>query len=65
MPVADLDQVAANPEWTAGNTEVAMCGAGEALLGIGFAMPQPGNRDVNWLQVSPFASGTGDGYRVV
>jgi len=61
VPVADLDQIAANPEWTAGNTEVATCGAGEALLGIGFAMTQPGNREVSWLQVSPFLAPTGDG----
>ena len=59
--IKDLDQVAENGTWTAGDTGVAMCGPGEALLGTGFAMPQPGNREVSWLQVLPFLAGTGEG----
>jgi hypothetical protein len=60
-PIADVDQIPSNPEWTAGNTEAALCGAGEALLGTGFAFTEPGNREVTWLQVSPFLSPTGNG----
>jgi hypothetical protein len=60
-PIADIDQVASNPEWTAGHTEVALCGPGEALLGVGFASPEPGNREVTWLQARPFLSPTGSG----
>ena len=58
--IKDLDAVASNPDWTAGDSGVATCGPGEALLGTGFAMPQPGNRQVSWLQVLPVLAGTGD-----
>lgn len=58
--IGDLDAVASNPDWTAGDTGIANCGPGEALLGTGFAMPQPGNRQVSWLQVLPVLAGTGD-----
>lgn len=58
--IKDLDGVASNPDWTAGDTGIASCGPGEALLGTGFAMPQPGNRQVSWLQVLPILAGTGD-----
>ena len=54
--IGDLDEVAANPEWTAGNTEVASCGAGERLIGGGFAFPNPGNRQVAFLQMMPFTN---------
>jgi hypothetical protein len=60
-PITDIDQVAANPEWTAGNTEVALCGPGEALLAPGFAFTNPGNREATWLQAQPFISPTGSG----
>lgn len=60
-PIADIDQVAENGTWTAGNTEAALCGVGEALLGTGFAFIESGNREVSWLQASPFLSPTGDG----
>jgi hypothetical protein len=56
----DLDQVAENGTWTAGDTASAVCGPGEALIGTGFAMNQPGNREVSWLQALPVLSGTGD-----
>lgn len=56
----DLDQVAENGTWTAGDTASALCGPGEALIGTGFAMTQPGNREVTWLQALPVLSGTGD-----
>jgi len=56
----DLDQVAENGTWTASDTMNALCGPGEVLLGTGFAMVQPGNREVSWLQALPVLSGTGD-----
>ena len=60
-PIKDLDEVASNPQWTASNTEVAMCGAGERILSAAFGFSNPGNREVTWLQARPFTSPTGDG----
>lgn len=60
-PVADLDAVAANPDWTAGNSEAALCGVGERLMSVGFGISQPGNREVTWLQVKPFVSPESNG----
>lgn len=60
-PIADLDKVASNPEWTEGNTEVALCGAGERLLSGGFAFTEVGNREVSFLQALPFVSPTTNG----
>lgn len=63
-PIADIDEVAANPEWTAGNSEVALCAPGEALLGTGFLFTNPGNRQVTWLEATPFLSPiTGSGVK--
>lgn len=62
--IADVDQIASNPEWTAGNSEVAFCAPGEALLGTGFMFSQPGNREVSWLEAAPFLSpSTGSGVK--
>lgn len=60
-PIADLDAVAANPEWTGSNAETALCGEGEKLLGTGFAFTNPGNREVGWLQALPIVSGQAQG----
>ncbi|MBS1888787.1 MAG: hypothetical protein JSU06_16510 [Actinobacteria bacterium] len=60
-PIADRDAIAANPEWTASNTETTLCGPGEALLGTGFIVNEPGNREVTFLRAAPFLSGTGNG----
>ncbi len=60
-PITDIDAVAENGMWTAGNTEVALCSPGEALLGTGFAFTEPGNREVTFLQASPFLSASGSG----
>ena len=60
-PIADLDTVAANPEWTASNTETALCGPGERLLGGGFAFTNPGNREAAWLQAMPVISSEAGG----
>lgn len=63
-PITDIDEVAANPEWTAGNSEVALCAPGEALLGTGFLFTNPGNRQVTWLEATPFLSpSTGSGVK--
>jgi hypothetical protein len=58
-----LDQVAENGTWTAGNNGAALCSQGEALLGTGFAMPQPGNREVAWIEALPVLTPTGDGVK--
>jgi hypothetical protein len=60
-PISDADAVAANPEWTASNTATALCGPGEALLGSGFAVTEPGDREVSFLQAMPFMGGSGNG----
>jgi hypothetical protein len=62
-PIGDLDQVAENGTWTAGNNGAALCGQGEVLLGTGFAMPQPGNREVAWIEALPFLTPIGDGVK--
>ncbi|MGH2936874.1 MAG: hypothetical protein ACRDPE_01990 [Solirubrobacterales bacterium] len=60
-PIIDRDQVASNPEWTASNTEVALCAPGEALLGTGFIFTEPGTREVSFLRAAPFLASTGNG----
>ncbi|MGE0067022.1 MAG: hypothetical protein AB7T48_06670 [Solirubrobacterales bacterium] len=60
-PIADVDQVAENGTWTAGNTEIAVCGPGEKLLSVGFAFPEPGNKEVTFLQAMPFISPNNNG----
>jgi hypothetical protein len=56
-PIADLDTTAHNGEWTSSNTEAALCGPGEALLGSGFAFTNPGNSQASWLQALPVLNG--------
>lgn len=56
-PIADLDKVAHNGEWTGSNTEVALCGPGEALLGSGFAFATPSNGESIWTQALPVING--------
>jgi hypothetical protein len=60
-PITDKDLVPSNPEWTASDTQVALCGAGEALLGTGFLFTEPGNREVSFLRAAPVLSGAGNG----
>ncbi len=55
-PIADIDAVAENGMWTAGNTEVAVCAPGERLLGGGFAFTNPGNREATFLQMLPYTN---------
>jgi hypothetical protein len=61
VPIADLDAVAENGTWTASNTETAVCGTGERLLGGGFAFTNPGNREVAFLQALPFTNRAANG----
>lgn len=61
-PIADLDTVPSNIEWTASNTEAALCGPGERLLGGGFAFTNPGNREAAWLQALPVLGGETNGF---
>jgi hypothetical protein len=56
-PIADIDKVAHNGEWTASNSEAALCGQGEALLGGGFISPNPNNGQVLWTQALPVING--------
>jgi hypothetical protein len=60
-PIADHDAVASNPEWTPSNTEVALCGPGEDLLGTGFMFTEPGNHEVSFLRAQPSLGATGNG----
>jgi hypothetical protein len=60
-PIADLDVGAHNIEWTASNTEAALCGPGEALLGSGFAFTNPGNGAASFLQALPILNGATKG----
>lgn len=60
-PIADRDAVAENGTWTPSNPESVLCGPGEALLGTGFLLTEPGNHEVSWLRVAPFLSPTGNG----
>lgn len=59
--IADLDTTAANIEWTTSNTEVALCGPGERVIGGGFTFTNPGNREVGWLQALPIQNGETQG----
>ncbi len=61
VPITDLDVVAENGTWTASNTETALCGVGERLLGAGFAFSNPGNREVAFLQAHPFVNASSSG----
>jgi hypothetical protein len=60
-PIIDQDAVAENGTWTPSNTEVTLCGAGEALLGTGFIFTEPGNHEVSFLRAAPFLSNAGNG----
>ena len=61
-PIADLDAVASNNEWTASNTETALCGPGEPVLGGGVAFTNPGTREAAWLQALPVLGGETNGF---
>jgi hypothetical protein len=52
-PITDLDKDPHNGEWTPSNTELALCGPGEALLGGGFAFMTTGNGEVGTIEQMP------------
>jgi hypothetical protein len=60
-PIADRDQVAHNGEWTPSDTEVAACGAGEYLIGGGFAFNGPSNNETSLLKMLPVINGPAHG----
>jgi hypothetical protein len=60
-PIADLDAVPSNIEWTASNTETAACAPGEHLLTGGIVFTNPGNREVGVLETLPFSNATSAG----
>jgi hypothetical protein len=60
-PIADLDEVAQNPTWTASNTETAACGVGERLLTGGVVFTNPGDREVAVIQSLPVSIATFNG----
>ncbi|MGA8744591.1 MAG: hypothetical protein WB507_01855 [Solirubrobacterales bacterium] len=59
--IADLDSVPDNNEWTASNSESAICGNGERLLTGGVAITNPGNREVAVLEALPFSNSEANG----
>lgn len=59
-PIADLDTVV-DKNWTPSNTEPALCGGNEALLGGGYAFTNPGNSEVGWLEALPVVNGATKG----
>lgn len=61
-PIADLDEVAANPDWTASNTESATCGPGERLLTGGVVFTNPSNRQVGIIQSLPISNGQAEAW---
>lgn len=60
-PISDRDAVAENGTWTTSNTETALCGPGEALLGTGFIFTESGNHEVSFLRAAPFLAASGNG----
>jgi hypothetical protein len=60
-PIADIDAVAHNGEWTASNSEVASCAPGERLLTGGIVFTNPGDREVGVIESLPFSNNSGNG----
>jgi len=60
-PIVDLDVIAGNKEWTASNSESALCATGERLLTGGVGITNPGNREVAVLEALPFSNSSVNG----
>jgi hypothetical protein len=60
-PIADIDEVAHNGEWTASDSVTASCGSGEHLLTGGVAFANPGDRQVAIIESLPFVNSTSNG----
>ncbi len=61
-PIADLDKVADNGEWTSSDTESVLCAPGERLLTGGVIFTNPGNREVGIIRSLPISNSTANGY---
>lgn len=61
-PIADLDGVAHNGEWTSSNTVAATCAVGERILSGGVVFTNPGDREVAIIESVPFANDTAQGW---
>lgn len=61
VPIADLDKIAHNNEWTPSNVEIAACKAGGRLIGGGFSFSAPNNGESTWLEELPVINGEVNG----
>ncbi|HEX3734385.1 MAG TPA: hypothetical protein VHU86_04450 [Solirubrobacterales bacterium] len=61
-PIADLDAISHNGEWTASNTVAAPCAAGERILSGGVFVTNPGDRQVAIIESIPYADGGAQGW---
>jgi len=59
--IADLDSAPDNNEWTASDTESALCGTGERLLTGGVVFTEPGNREVGVIESLPIVNSNANG----
>jgi hypothetical protein len=61
-PIADFDTIPDNNEWTASNSESALCASGERLLTGGVVSTNPGNREVGILESFPISNSSANGW---
>jgi hypothetical protein len=61
--IKDQDEIAANPDWTASSTGVAICGAHERLMLGGFNFTNLGNRQVSFLEALPILNPSTNGFK--
>ncbi len=61
--IKDQDEIAANPDWTASSTGVAICGTGERLIQGGFNFTNLGNRQVSFLEALPILNPSTNGFK--
>ncbi len=61
--IKDQDEIAANPDWTASSTGVAICGTGERLIQGGFSFTNLGNRQVSFLEALPILNPSTNGFK--
>jgi hypothetical protein len=61
--IKDQDEIAANPDWTASSTGVAICGPGERLMHSGFNFTNLGNRQVSFLEALPILNSATNGLK--
>lgn len=61
--IKDQDEIAANPDWTASSTGVAICKPGERVMQTGFNFTNLGNRQVSFLEVLPILNPSTNGLK--